>query len=277
MEIDDLCSAFGTAVKTDAVEELVKKFINVTQCEKKYGASESRRVAKFFLDAAKGEHGNQLATAISNYFRDPTFFLPPIAPEASSRVAPDSQRILSMLSKQAVKGGQEFQLTYMFKNTGESNWPTDTQLRPSNAVATQFQFAYKCRGDTRPVPSRNIPLKATQTVVLECRFKAPMSAGGYAACWRLGYMLPQLKRTPEFFGPTLWVNLVVKPSAGDGALRAPSLPPASTVMPSASTVMSPASTVMSPASTASTLVQPMTQVPSAAVEDSSLMDEDDDL
>ena len=57
--------------------------------------------------------------------------------------------------------------TYMFKNTGESNWPTDTQLRPSNAVATQFQFAYKCRGDTRPVPSRSIPLKATQTVLIQ--------------------------------------------------------------------------------------------------------------
>ena len=97
-------------------QELVKKFINVTQCEKKYGAPESLRVcgigaqffvsailisflnclaalifavkvAKFFLDAAKGEHGNQLATAISNYFRDPTFFLPPIAPEASFKVA----------------------------------------------------------------------------------------------------------------------------------------------------------------------------------------------
>lgn len=69
------------------------------------------------------------------------------------------------------------------------------------------------------------------------------------------------------------VNLVVKPSAGDEALRAPSLPPALTVIPSASTMIPPAST----APTASTLVQPMIQAPSAAVEDSSMMDEDDDL
>merc|ERR1712150_198871 len=136
------------------------------------------------------------------------------APKATSRIAPDSQRILNMLSKQSVKGGQEFQLGYQFGNSGKSNWPSDTQLRPCNAIAARFQFAYKCRGDTRTVPSRNIPLKPTQTVVLECRFKVPMTAGGYAACWRLGYMLPQLKTTPEFFGPALWVNLVVKPNAG---------------------------------------------------------------
>ena len=122
---------------------------------------------------------------------------------------------------------------YAFCNTGKSNWPSDTQLRPCNAIAAQFQFAYKCRGDTRSVPSRNFPLKPTQKVivphialliprtttvnvcirsplcmlaqaVLECIFKAPMRPGHYAACWRLGYMLPQLKATPEFFGPTLW-------------------------------------------------------------------------
>jgi len=275
MEIDDLCSAFGTAVKTDAVEDLVKKFVTVTQCEKKYGAAESLRVAKFFLDAAKGEHGNQLATAISNYFRDPTFFLPPIAPEASFRVAPDSQRILTLLSKQAVGGGQQFQLAYAFCNTGKSNWPSDTQLRPCNAIAAQFQFAYKCRGDTRSVPSRNFPLKPTQKAVLECIFKAPMRPGHYAACWRLGYMLPQLKATPEFFGPTLWVNLAVKPGAGGKpaqTVTAPSLPPASTVAPHASA--------------ASTLAQPTTSAHSvpAAVKPleggagfGGLMDEDDDL
>jgi len=275
MEIDDLCSAFGTAVKTDAVEDLVKKFITVTACETKYGKFESLRVAKFFLDAAKGEHGNQLATAISNYFRDPTFFLPPIAPEASFRVAPDSQRILTLLSKQAVGGGQQFQLAYAFCNTGKSNWPSDTQLRPCNAIAAQFQFAYKCRGDTRTAPSRNVPLKPTQTVVLECRFKAPMTAGGYAACWRLGYMLPQLKATPEFFGPALWVNLVVKPNAGGGAaqtLRAPSLPPASTVTPAAS---------IAPAFAKLTTTVPSTSVATSRPKDSSgfgsAMDEDPDL
>lgn len=272
MEIDDLCSAFGTAVKTDAVEDLVKKFITVTACETKYGKFESLRVAKFFLDAAKGEHGNQLATAISNYFRDPTFFLPPIAPEATFRVAPDSQRILNLLSKQTVNTGQEFNLAYMFRNSGKRDWPADTQLRPSNAIAAQFKFAYKCRGDTRPVPSRSFALKQTQTVVLECKFKAPMRSGHYAACWRLGYMLPQLKTKPEFFGPTLWVNLAVKSNTGGGAaqtIRAPSLPPASTIVPPASAVMQPTTLVPSAAAAVSK--------PEESSGFGSVMDEDDDL